>query len=140
MPIFGREKYYSTLVIAIPDRSLPPTRALSALTFTETCSFRLGFLLRRESFILFVNADFCVLFELMEEESYDDFTWSCGTESCEKITVMEILQNQPDNELDLIDDVDLIEMDEIDPITNQPYYLPLGNSIYRSVLKIFHCV
>ena len=76
----------------------------------------------------------------MEEESYDDFTWSCGSESCEKITVMEILQNLPDNEFDLIDDVDLIEMDEIEPITNQPYYLPLGNYIYRPIVKIFHCV
>ena len=39
------------------------------------------------------------------------------------------------------DDVDLIEMEEIDPITNQPYYLPLGNSIYRPIIvKIFHCV
>ena len=77
----------------------------------------------------------------MEEESCDEFTWSCGSESCEKITVMEILQNESDNELDLIDNVDLIEMEEIASITNQPCHLPLlGNSIYKPVMKIFHCV
>ena len=65
----------------------------------------------------------------MEEESYDDFTWSCGSESVEKITAMEILPNQPDNEFDLIDDIDLIEIEETDPIANQPQYLLLGSFI-----------
>jgi hypothetical protein len=42
---------------------------------------------------------------------------------------MEILPNQQINELDLIDDIDLIEIEEFDPIANQPQCLALGNSI-----------
>ena len=65
----------------------------------------------------------------MEEESYDDFTWSCGSESCDKITALEILPDQPDNEFDLIDDIDLIEIEEVIPVANQLQYLHLGSSI-----------
>ena len=64
----------------------------------------------------------------MEEESYDDFTWSCGSESCDKITALEILPDQPDNEFDLIDDIDLIEIEEVIPVANQLQYLHLGSS------------
>ena len=65
----------------------------------------------------------------MEEESCDDFSWSCGSESCEKITVMEIIPDQSDDDFDLIDDIELIEIEEVAPVANQPRYLPLGNSI-----------